>query len=109
MPVRGKPLRRLGFLTIGRFDATDPRPGHEQTLRLIEHAEELGFDSVWVAESYGSDVVSVLAWLAPQTETIKLGSAIFQMPGRSPAMTAMTAATFRRSSEVSHRTTGHAR
>jgi len=48
---------------------------------------------VWAAEAYGSDAATVLAWLAGQTETIRLGSAIFQMPGRSPAMTAMTAAT----------------
>ena len=52
-----------------------------------------GFDSVWAAEAYGSDAATVLAWLAAQTERIKIGSAIFQMPARSPAMTAMTAAT----------------
>src|SRR6187399_174397 len=53
----------------------------------------LGYDSVWTAEAYGSDAATVLAWLAGQTEKIRIGSAIFQMPGRSPAMTAMTAAT----------------
>ncbi|HEX2233279.1 MAG TPA: LLM class F420-dependent oxidoreductase, partial [Thermoleophilaceae bacterium] len=52
-----------------------------------------GFDSVWAAEAYGSDAATVLAWIAGQTEKIKIGSAIFQMPARSPAMTAMTAAT----------------
>jgi hypothetical protein len=46
MPERGKPLRKLGFLTIGRFDEADPGPGHEQTLSMIERAEALGFDSV---------------------------------------------------------------
>src|SRR5206468_2219661 len=56
-------------------------------------AERLGFDSVWAAEAYGSDAATVLAWLAAGTSRIRLGSAIFQMPGRSPAMTAMTAAT----------------
>jgi F420-dependent oxidoreductase-like protein len=56
-------------------------------------AEQLGYDSVWAAEAYGSDAATVLGWLAGLTSTIKLGSAIFQMPGRSPAMTAMTAAT----------------
>src|SRR2546423_1836330 len=55
--------------------------------------ERLGYDSVWAAEAYGSDAATVLAWLAGQTENIHLGSAIFQIPGRSPAMTAMTAAT----------------
>jgi F420-dependent oxidoreductase-like protein len=65
----------------------------EQQLELVREAESVGFDSVWAAEAYGSDAATVLAWLAGQTERIKLGSAIFQMPARSPAMTAMTAAT----------------
>src|ERR687894_2366244 len=65
----------------------------EQQLEVVREAESLGYDSVWTAEAYGSDAATVLAWLAAQTETIKLGSAIFQMPARSPAMTAMTAAT----------------
>src|SRR3954467_14269968 len=65
----------------------------DEQLRLVREAESLGFDSVWSAEAYGSDAATVLAWIAGQTEKIKLGSAIFQMPGRSPAMTAMTAVT----------------
>src|SRR3954453_12714325 len=65
----------------------------DEQLKLVSEAESLGFDSVWSAEAYGSDAATVLAWIAGQTETIKLGSAIFQMPGRSPAMTAMTAVT----------------
>src|SRR6478672_12679345 len=65
----------------------------DEQLKLVREAESLGFDSVWSAEAYGSDAATVLAWIAGQTETIKLGSAIFQMPGRTPAMTAMTAAT----------------
>ena len=65
----------------------------EQQLALVREAESLGYDSVWAAEAYGSDTATVLAWLASQTERIKIGSAIFQIPGRSPAMTAMTAAT----------------
>jgi F420-dependent oxidoreductase-like protein len=65
----------------------------EQQLEVVREAESLGFHSVWAAEAYGSDTATVLAWLAGQTEKIKLGSAIFQMPGRTPAMTAMTAAT----------------
>jgi F420-dependent oxidoreductase-like protein len=60
---------------------------------LVQEAERLGFDSVWVAEAWGTDAVSVLGWLAARTERIKLGSAIMQIPGRSPANTAMTAAT----------------
>jgi F420-dependent oxidoreductase-like protein len=64
-----------------------------QQIELVKEAESAGFDSVWAAEAYGSDAATVLAWIAAQTETIKLGSAIFQIPARSPAMTAMTAAT----------------
>jgi F420-dependent oxidoreductase-like protein len=60
---------------------------------LVQEAESLGFDSVWVAEAWGTDAVSVLGWLAARTERIKLGSAIMQIPGRTPANTAMTAAT----------------
>ncbi len=65
----------------------------EEQLQLVQEAERLGYDSVWTAEAYGSDAATILAWLAQATERIKLGSAIFQMPGRSAAMTAMTAAT----------------
>jgi len=67
--------------------------GPQEQLDVVQEAERLGYDSVWAAEAYGSDAATVLAWLAAGTSTIKLGSAIFQMPGRSPAMTAMTAAT----------------
>jgi F420-dependent oxidoreductase-like protein len=65
----------------------------EEQLRLVKEAETAGYDSLWAAEAYGSDTATVLAWLAANTSKIKIGSAIFQMPGRSPAMTAMTAAT----------------
>ncbi len=64
-----------------------------EQLSLVLEAERLGYDSVWTAEAYGSDAATILAWLAQATTKIKLGSAIFQMPGRSAAMTAMTAAT----------------
>src|SRR3954452_23616958 len=65
----------------------------EEQLRLVKEAETAGYHSLWAAEAYGSDTATVLAWLAANTSEIKIGSAIFQMPGRSPAMTAMTAAT----------------
>ena len=65
----------------------------EDQLALVHEAERLGYDSVWSAEAYGSDAATILGWLAQATSTIRLGSAIFQMPGRSAAMTAMTAAT----------------
>jgi F420-dependent oxidoreductase-like protein len=64
-----------------------------EQLTVVQEAERLGYDSVWAAEAYGSDAATVLAWMAGATERINLGSAIFQIPGRSPAMTAMTAAT----------------
>jgi F420-dependent oxidoreductase-like protein len=62
-------------------------------LELAQTAEKLGYDSIWTAEAYGSDAATVLAWLAAGTSKIKLGSGIFQIPARSAAMTAMTAAT----------------
>jgi F420-dependent oxidoreductase-like protein len=65
----------------------------QQQLEIVQEAERLGYDSVWTAEAYGSDAATVLAWLAAGTTKINLGSAIFQIPGRSAAMTAMTAAT----------------
>jgi F420-dependent oxidoreductase-like protein len=65
----------------------------EDQLAIVQEAERLGYDSVWTAEAYGSDSATILGWIAGQTSKIKIGSAIFQMPGRSPAMTAMTAAT----------------
>ena len=60
---------------------------------LVQEAERLCFDSVWTAEAWGTDAVTVLAWIGARTSRIKLGSAIMQIPGRTPANTAMTAAT----------------
>lgn len=62
-------------------------------LPLIEHADKVGIDSVWAAEAYGSDAATVLAYVAAKTHNVKVGSAIFQMPARTPANTAMTAMT----------------
>ncbi len=59
----------------------------------IRQAESAGFTSIWTAEAYGSDAVSTATWVLAQTEKIKVGTAIMQMPARSPAMTAMTAMT----------------
>src|SRR4051812_50228283 len=80
---------RLG-LNLGYLVGAD-RPA--DVLALTRHAEALGFAVVWAAEAYGSDSPTVLAWLAGQTSSIDVGSAVMQIPGRSPAMTAMTAAT----------------
>jgi F420-dependent oxidoreductase-like protein len=62
-------------------------------LKTVQAAEELGYDSVWTAEAYGSDAATPLAWFASQTERVKLGAAIFQIPGRTPGNAAMTAST----------------
>jgi F420-dependent oxidoreductase-like protein len=64
-----------------------------EQLQIVQEAERLCYASVWAAEAYGSDAATVLAWLAAGTSRIGLGSAIFQIPGRTAAMTAMTAAT----------------
>lgn len=65
----------------------------ELPMDLILEADRLGYHSVWASESYGSDVFTPLAWIAARTEQIRLGTAIAQMPARTPAMTAMTAMT----------------
>ncbi|HLZ22431.1 MAG TPA: LLM class F420-dependent oxidoreductase [Ktedonobacterales bacterium] len=73
----------LGYWGARPNDATD----------MVREAERLGFDSIWTAEAYGSDGVTPLAWLGALTSRIKLGTGILQMPARTPANTAMTAAT----------------
>ncbi len=65
----------------------------ELPIELVKEADQLGVYAVWTAEAYGSDAVTPLAWLGAQTENIKLGTAIMQMPGRTPANAAMTAMT----------------
>jgi F420-dependent oxidoreductase-like protein len=65
----------------------------ELPLELVKEADRLGVYAVWTAEAYGSDAVTPLAWLGAQTQQIKLGTAIMQMPGRTPANAAMTAMT----------------
>ncbi len=68
-------------------------------LDLIRHAEKLGFDSAWTAEAWGNDAVTTATWVAAKTETIKVGTAIMQIPARTPAMTAMTATTLNQLSD----------
>ncbi|MBK5231480.1 MAG: LLM class F420-dependent oxidoreductase [Thermoleophilia bacterium] len=75
----------LGYWGIG--------PKGDEALEAVKFAEGVGYESVWVAESYGSDAVSVLAWLAGQTEKINLGAAIMQVPARPPAAAAMAGVT----------------
>jgi F420-dependent oxidoreductase-like protein len=62
-------------------------------LAMAREADRLGYSVVWAAEAYGSDSPSMLAWIAGQTQSIDIGAAVMQIPARSPAMTAMTAAT----------------
>ena len=80
---------RLG-LYLGYWGVAN---GAEELVATAEEAESLGYHSIWTAEAYGSDAATILAFVAARTSRIKLGSAIFQMPARTPAMTAMTAAT----------------
>ncbi len=80
---------RLGFYMGYAPPGTSPL----EPIALAQEAERLGFDSAWAAEAWGTDCVTVLSWLGATTERIKLGSAIMQIPGRTPANTAMTAAT----------------
>ena len=65
----------------------------ESKLDLVQEADRLGYHSVWAAEAYGSDAVTMLSWYGARTDQIKLGAGILQMPARTPAMTAMTAVT----------------
>src|SRR5215207_5578029 len=62
-------------------------------VEFVQELERMGYDSVWTAEAYGSDAITPLAYLAALTERIKLGTAIMQIPARTPAMAAMTMAT----------------
>jgi F420-dependent oxidoreductase-like protein len=62
-------------------------------LALAREADRLGYSVCWVAEAYGSDAPTVLSWVAAQTRQIDVGAAVMQIPARTPAMTAMTAAT----------------
>jgi F420-dependent oxidoreductase-like protein len=80
---------RLG-LSLGYQTAWSTPADH---LALAQEAERLGFSVVWAAEAYGSDAPTMLAWIAGQTSRIDVGAAIMQIPARTPAMTAMTAAT----------------
>ncbi|MGI8994718.1 MAG: LLM class F420-dependent oxidoreductase [Nocardioidaceae bacterium] len=66
--------------------------GADEPVALAQEAERLGYAVAWVAEAYGSDAVSVLSYLAATTEHIDVGAAVLQIPARTPAMTAMTAA-----------------
>lgn len=95
--MTSEPLRKLGFLTIGLFDAADPRRGHESTLEIIELGERLGFDSAWVRHrhlQYGiSSPVAVLAAASQRTRRIELGTAVIPLGWENPLRLAEDLAT----------------
>ena len=92
-----RPLRKLGFLTIGLFDPADPRRGHESTLGIIELGEQLGFDSAWVRHrhlQHGiSSPVAVLAAASQRTSRIELGTAVIPLGWENPLRLAEDLAT----------------
>lgn len=97
MPQPGQPLRKLGFLTIGRFDEADPRAGHDETLTTIERAEALGFDTVWVRQRHLqpgiSSPVAMLAAATQRTSRIELGTAVIPLGLENPLRLAEDLAT----------------
>ncbi|MFJ9821287.1 LLM class flavin-dependent oxidoreductase [Streptomyces sp. NPDC101151] len=97
MPSTPRPLRKLGFLTIGLFDAADPGRGHESTLEIIELGERLGFDSAWVRHRHLqngiSSPVAVLAAASQRTRRIELGTAVIPLGWENPLRLAEDLAT----------------
>lgn len=97
MPRRGEPLHKLGFLTIGRFDVGNPGPGIEETLQTIEHAEALGYDSVWLRCRHFqpgiSSPVAIMAAATQRTTRIELGTAVIPLGLENPVRLAEDLAT----------------
>ncbi|MET8804323.1 LLM class flavin-dependent oxidoreductase [Streptomyces sp. NPDC004546] len=97
MPPTARPLRKLGFLTIGLFDPARPGRGHESTLEIIELGERLGFDSAWLRHrhlQYGiSSPVAVLAAASQRTRSIELGTAVTPLGWENPLRLAEDLAT----------------
>lgn len=97
MPTPEHPLRKLGFLTIGLFDPTDPAAGHQSTLEIIELGERLGFDSAWLRHrhlQFGiSSPVAVMAAASQRTSRIELGTAVTPLGWENPLRLAEDLAT----------------
>jgi alkanesulfonate monooxygenase SsuD/methylene tetrahydromethanopterin reductase-like flavin-dependent oxidoreductase (luciferase family) len=97
VPIPSRPLRKLGFLTIGLFDGANPRAGHESTLGIIELGERLGFDSAWVRHrhlQFGiSSPVAVLAAASQRTTRIEFGTAVTPLGWENPLRLAEDLAT----------------
>ena len=83
-------------MRIGIYLAYWPWFSPEEQIELAKLADSEGLDSAWIAEAWGNDAATILARLSGETEQIGLGSGIFQIPARTPAMTAMTAMTIDR-------------
>ena len=97
MPSPERPLRKLGFLTIGLFDPADPAAGHRSTLEIIELGEQLGFDSAWLRHrhlQFGiSSPVAVMAAASQRTSRIELGTAVTPLGWENPLRLAEDLAT----------------
>jgi alkanesulfonate monooxygenase SsuD/methylene tetrahydromethanopterin reductase-like flavin-dependent oxidoreductase (luciferase family) len=97
MPDSPRPLRKLGFLTIGLFDPADPAAGHESTLQVIELGERLGFDSAWLRHrhlQFGiSSPIAIMAAASQRTSRIELGTAVTPMGWENPLRLAEDLAT----------------
>lgn len=97
MPVPPRPLRKLGFLTIGLFDPADPAAGHESTLQIIELGERLGLDSAWLRHrhlQFGiSSPIAVMAAAGQRTSRIELGTAVTPLGWENPLRLAEDLAT----------------
>lgn len=97
MPHSSRPLRKLGFLTIGLFDPADPAAGHESTLQVIELGEQLGFDSAWLRHrhlQFGiSSPIAIMAAASQRTSRIELGTAVTPVGWENPLRLAEDLAT----------------
>lgn len=97
MPHPARPLRKLGFLSIGLFDPADPGPGHQSTLEIIELGERLGFDSAWLRHrhlQFGiSSPIAVMAAASQRTTRIELGTAVTPLGWENPLRLAEDLAT----------------
>ncbi len=97
MPDSTRPLRKLGFLTIGLFDPADPASGHQSTLQIIELGERLGFDSAWLRHrhlQFGiSSPIAVMAAASQRTSRIELGTAVTPLGWENPLRLAEDLAT----------------
>ncbi|POH56963.1 LLM class flavin-dependent oxidoreductase [Arthrobacter glacialis] len=97
MTDSSRPLRKLGFLTIGLFDPADPASGHESTLQVIELGERLGFDSAWLRHrhlQFGiSSPIAIMAAASQRTSRIELGTAVTPMGWENPLRLAEDLAT----------------